>query len=239
MSWALKWPTSEGVCVLSLLRGCGEDCLCAWGVHKVGMCARCVHNTCASSLFSVCLCALYLVHNECSVSLRRSGFMMMISFPSFPDVESETQNFEILSKSESPTAVEVKARVPFAWLTGRVTSPLACQQVSRTECSMKFIKDLVTACQNARKQCQGIQTFPKKQMRVYMFCINLIALHAILYAFSHVICKWDLQAEASHTYIRSNYITQELNAAASKPNGLGMVCSVWILRERMGQYLLF
>lgn len=66
-----------------------------------------MHGVCttlvsASSLFSVCLCALYLVHNECSVSLRAGGFMMMISFPAFPDVESETQNFEILSKSREP-----------------------------------------------------------------------------------------------------------------------------------------
>ena len=80
-----------------------------WGGLPV--CMRCAQGrrvrttlVCTSSLFSVCLCTLYLVHNECSVSRRAGGFMTMISFPSFPDIESETQNFEILSKSREPNS---------------------------------------------------------------------------------------------------------------------------------------
>ena len=64
----------------------------------------CTTRVCTSSLHRVCLCALYLVHNECSVSLRAGGFMMMSSFASLPDVESETQNFEILSKAREPNS---------------------------------------------------------------------------------------------------------------------------------------
>lgn len=44
----------------------------------------------------------------------------------------------------------------------------------------------------------------------------------------------------SFKYIRSNKINEELNAAASNPNGpLGMVSLVWALGKGVDQYLLF
>lgn len=69
-----------------LLVGCCDDCLCACCMHKIGVCALC------------------LVHSEYSASLSARGFIMRVSFPSFSDVESETQKFENPSNAVEPVA---------------------------------------------------------------------------------------------------------------------------------------
>ena len=88
--------------------------MCTMYAQGRHVCIVYAQRVCASSMYSVCLCAFYLAHNECSVSLSAGGFIMMMSFPSFPDVESETQNFENLSKALEPNSGRVKARIPFA-----------------------------------------------------------------------------------------------------------------------------
>ena len=96
------------------------------------ICTRwaCVHCVCTAYvclhlLCSVCMCAFWQAWDECSISLSAGGFIMIISFPSFPDVESETQNFEKPSKAIKPNNGKLKDPICLTHRQGRLPSNMS------------------------------------------------------------------------------------------------------------------